>query len=97
MVTVTSVDLNNPDKQQMNLETRLLQLDYAIQMELWQEAFKAIDHVHGLVTLAKKMSRPQQMAQYYQKSALVFGKSGNRLFHAAALFRLSSLSRDLKS
>ena len=97
MVTVTSVDLNNPDKQQMNLETRLLQLDYAIQMELWQEAFKAIDDVHGLVTLAKKMSRPQQMAQYYQKSALVFGKSGNRLFHAAALFRLSSLSRDLKS
>jgi translation initiation factor 3 subunit A len=46
--------------------------------------------------LAKKMPRPQQMAQYYQKIALVFGKSGNHLFHAAALFRLFQLSRDLK-
>ena len=80
----------------MNLETRLLQLDFAIQMELWQEAYKAIEDIHGLMILAKKMPRPQQMAQYYQKIALVFGKSGNHLFHAAALFRLFQLSRDLK-
>jgi len=90
------VNLSNPDTQQMNLETRLLQLDFAIQMELWQEAYKAIEDIHGLMILAKKMPRPQQMAQYYQKLALVFGKSGNHLFHAAALFRLFALSRDLK-
>lgn len=65
-------------------------------MELWQEAYKAIEDIHGLMILAKKMPRPQQMAQYYQKLALVFGKSGNHLFHAAALFRLFQLSRDLK-
>jgi len=94
--SVTAVNLSSPDTQQMNLETRLLQLDYAIQMELWQEAYKAIEDIHGLMILAKKMPRPQQMAQYYQKLALVFGKSGNHLFHAAALFRLFQLSRDLK-
>lgn len=88
--------MSNPETQQMNLETRLLQLDFAIQMELWQEAYKAIEDIHGLMILAKKMPRPQQMAQYYQKIALVFGKSGNHLFHAAALFRLFQLSRDLK-
>ncbi|XP_057379990.1 eukaryotic translation initiation factor 3 subunit A-like [Daphnia carinata] len=94
--SVTAVNLSNPETQQMNLETRLLQLDFAIQMELWQEAYKAIEDIHGLMILAKKMPRPQQMAQYYQKIALVFGKSGNHLFHAAALFRLFQLSRDLK-
>jgi len=94
--SVTAVNLSSPDTQQMNLETRLLQLDFAIQMELWQEAYKAIEDIHGLMILAKKMPRPQQMAQYYQKLALVFGKSGNHLFHAAALFRLFQLSRDLK-
>nr|XP_037283857.1 eukaryotic translation initiation factor 3 subunit A-like [Rhipicephalus microplus] len=32
----TSVNLNNPESQAMHLETRLVQLDSAIQMELWQ-------------------------------------------------------------
>jgi len=31
-----NVSLLNPETQQYNLETRLCQLDYAIQMELWQ-------------------------------------------------------------
>lgn len=31
-----NVSLSNPETQQYNLETRLCQLDYAIQMELWQ-------------------------------------------------------------
>lgn len=29
-------------------------------MELWQEAFKVIEDIHGLLILAKKMPRPQQ-------------------------------------
>lgn len=32
----TSINLNNPDSQAMHLETRLVQLDSAISMELWQ-------------------------------------------------------------
>lgn len=31
-----NVSLTRPETQQYNLETRLIQLDYAIQMELWQ-------------------------------------------------------------
>ena len=38
-----TINLNNADTQQMNLDTRLVQLDAAIQMELWQEAYKAIE------------------------------------------------------
>ena len=32
----TAINLNNPDSQAMHLETRLVQLDSAINMELWQ-------------------------------------------------------------
>lgn len=68
----TSVNLNNPESQAMHLETRLVQLDSAIQMELWQEAYKATEDIHGLMTLSKKSPKPQLMANYYQKLALVF-------------------------
>merc|ERR1712121_419239 len=89
-----SIKLNNPDSQAMHLETRLAQLDTAITMELWQEAYKAIEDVHGLMTLSKKPPKPQLMANYYQKLGLVFWKSGNYLFHACALHRLLQLSRE---
>lgn len=32
----TAINLNNPESQSMHLETRLVQLDSAISMELWQ-------------------------------------------------------------
>lgn len=92
----TSVNLNNPESQQMHLETRLCQLDSAIQMELWQEAYKAIEDIHNLMTLPKKSPKPQLLANYYQKLALVFWKAGNYLFHASALFRLFTLCREQK-
>jgi translation initiation factor 3 subunit A len=43
--------------------SRLSQLDAAIQMELWQEAYKAIEDVHGLMMLSKKVFAPKVMAR----------------------------------
>lgn len=90
----TAINLNNPDSQAMHLETRLVQLDSAINMELWQEAFKAVEDIHGLIILSKKNPRPSLMANYYSKLGLVFWKSGNHLFHACTLTRLFHLSKD---
>ncbi|XP_048744696.2 eukaryotic translation initiation factor 3 subunit A-like isoform X2 [Ostrea edulis] len=78
----------------MHLETRLEQLDSAIKMELWQEAFKAVEDIHGLIQLSKKSPKPSLMANYYQKLGMVFWKSGNGLFHASTLHRLYTLSRE---
>ncbi len=39
----TAINLNNPESQSMHLETRLVQLDSAISMELWQVSSK--DHI----------------------------------------------------
>lgn len=90
----TAINLNNPESQGMHLETRLEQLDSAIKMELWQEAFKAVEDIHGLIQLSKKSPKPSLMANYYQKLGLVFWKSGNGLFHASTLHRLYILSRE---
>merc|ERR1712123_63191 len=94
--TANTINLNNPETQQMNLDTRLVQLDAAIHMELWQEAYKAVEDIHGLMSLSKKVFQPKMMANYYQKLALVFWKSGNFLFHAAAVFKHFQLTREMK-
>ena len=65
-------------------------------MELWQEAYKAIEDIHGLMILSKKVFQPKMMANYYQKLALVFWKCGNQLFHAAAIFKYFQLTREMK-
>ena len=92
------ISLNNPESQGMHLETRLVQLDCAIQMELWQEAYKATDDIKkfGLMSLARKQPKPQLMASYYQKLSLVFWKANSPLFHAAALLKHFQLSKELK-
>ena len=83
----TAVNLSQPESLQMNLETRLFQLDTAITMESWQEAFRAIEGIHYLMQLSKKPPKPHMMASYYEKVAMVFFKAGNHLFHAAALLK----------
>ncbi|XP_066549766.1 eukaryotic translation initiation factor 3 subunit A isoform X2 [Amia ocellicauda] len=92
----TAINLSNPESQSMHLETRLVQLDSAISMELWQEAFKAVEDIHGLFALSKKPPKPQLMANYYNKVSTVFWKSGNALFHACTLHRLYHLSREMR-
>jgi len=90
------INLNNPETQQLNMETRHNQLEAAIHMELWQEAYKAVEDIHNLMGISKKALQPKLMAQYYQKLALVFWKSGTQLFHAAAVFKYFQLVREMK-
>ena len=71
-----NVCITKPETQQYNLDTRLSLLDCAIQMELWQEAFRAIEDINGLMVMSKKTPLPKTMANFYQKQAMVFWKSG---------------------
>lgn len=92
---INSIDFSSPETQQLNMETRLSQLDSAITLELWQEAYKAIEDIHLLMNQSKK-SQTRMMAYYYQKLSLVFWKAGNHLFHAATLMRYYLLCKDMK-
>ncbi|GFY51631.1 eukaryotic translation initiation factor 3 subunit A [Trichonephila inaurata madagascariensis] len=77
------------------LETGILELDTALELELWPEAFKAAEDIHLLINFAKK-SNSKAVAIYYEKLSLVFWKANDLLYHAAALFRFFQLSRDVK-
>ncbi|XP_011270507.1 hypothetical protein CAOG_08853, partial [Capsaspora owczarzaki ATCC 30864] len=91
-----AVNLTQPESHQLHLELRFDQLNTAMQLELWQEAFKAIEDIHSLIGLSKRAPKPQVKALYYQRLTQVFWKSENLLFHASAYHLLFVLSRDFR-
>uniref|UniRef100_A0A914XEM4 Eukaryotic translation initiation factor 3 subunit A n=1 Tax=Plectus sambesii TaxID=2011161 RepID=A0A914XEM4_9BILA len=94
------VKLNSAESLALMQDTRLIQLDTSIQMELWQEAYRSAEDVHGMMQLSKekdkRMVKPASYVNYYDKLALVFFKAGNRLFHAAALLQKYIIFKDMK-
>jgi translation initiation factor 3 subunit A len=83
--------LNDSETLQRHLDTRFQQLNTAVDLELWQEAFRTAEDIHGLVGMSKRAPKSSMMASFYEKMVKVFGVGQNYLFHAAAYGKLYSL------
>ena len=84
-----SVNLQDPETLSRHLDTRFLQLETAVELELWQEAFRTVEDVHTLVA-GKKTAKPAMMANYYEKLTQIFRAEGGKqtaVFHASAWAR----------
>eukprot|EP01090_Pellita_catalonica_P013591 TRINITY_DN3270_c0_g1_i1.p1 TRINITY_DN3270_c0_g1~~TRINITY_DN3270_c0_g1_i1.p1 ORF type:complete len:1045 (+),score=239.98 TRINITY_DN3270_c0_g1_i1:68-3202(+) len=92
---LNAISLTNPVSLNLHLQTRFSQLNVACDLELWQEAFKSIKDIHGLMTLSKTVQlKPVMMANYYDKLAQIFWVSKNHLFHAYARYKYYTLCRN---
>ncbi|KDP23427.1 hypothetical protein JCGZ_23260 [Jatropha curcas] len=86
-------DLSAPESLQLYLDTRFEQLKIATELELWQEAFRSIEDIHGLMCMVKKTPKPSLMVVYYAKLTEIFWISSSHLYHAYAWFKLFTLQK----
>ena len=57
------------------------QLRTACELGMWQEAFRSVEDVQGVVALGKKAPRPAAMAGYYAQLTRIFAVSGAHLYN----------------
>ncbi|KAL3650132.1 Eukaryotic translation initiation factor 3 subunit A [Castilleja foliolosa] len=86
-------DLSAPESLQLYVDTRFEQLKVATELELWQEAFRSIEDIFGLMCMVKKTPKPSLMVVYYSKLSEIFLRSSSHLNHAYAWLKLFSLQK----
>ncbi|KAJ9124488.1 hypothetical protein QFC24_003279 [Naganishia onofrii] len=90
-----AINFADVDTLTRHLDLRFVQLDIAIELELWQEAFRSVEDIHGLLVYpgAKRATKASMMANYYNKLTKIFVAEGGS--GTMAVFRAAAWSRYL--
>jgi len=75
------------------LDMRQAQLEYALKMDLWSDAFRTSETIFFLINRRDKHDIKQILEQFFGHMARIFWKSGNTLFHTYALQNLLKIVR----
>lgn len=75
-----------------HLTTRFAQLEHCADMNLWNEAYRTVEDIFGIMALTDVPPKAQLMATYFEKLARIFWVSENYLFHAYAWYKFFNLS-----
>lgn len=86
-------DLTAPESCQLYLDTRVEQLKIATELSLWQEAFRSVEDIHGLMSMVKRTPKPSVLVVYYAKLTEIFWISESHLYHAYAWLKLFNLQK----
>lgn len=90
---LNGVLLSSPESHQIQLDIRFGQLNLATELELWQEAFRSIEDIHGLFVVSRKTPKSAMIVTYYERLCRVFQMSENFLFLAAAWHKLFAIAK----
>lgn len=77
----------------LQLQTKYKQLIVACELELYQDAYRAAEEIHILLTSSLIQPTDDFMANYYQQLVKIFWVSKNYLFHSVSLFRLYNVKK----
>lgn len=78
------VDLSDNDTLQRYLDQRFQLVQCSVKLELWHEAFRAVEDVYHLMKMSKRAPKMSTLAAYYKNIAKIFYVSGDSLLHTTA-------------
>jgi len=86
-----AINLSSTDSLHAFLDVHFVQLNAVSELEQWQEAFRSVEDIHGLLNLNRKPVKASWMINYYDKLTKLTEVSGQWVFHAAAWNRYQSV------
>ncbi|KRY16853.1 Eukaryotic translation initiation factor 3 subunit A, partial [Trichinella patagoniensis] len=89
----TSVKLSKFETVFLYFKSHFVQLEISIELQLWQQACTCIANIQKLIASSGCYPKPAKFAVYMKKAAMVFWKSNNIMFHAAALLQEFSMRK----
>ncbi|XP_049850253.1 uncharacterized protein LOC126322383 [Schistocerca gregaria] len=82
---------------QMLLEIRFIQLDTAIKLELWQEAFRTVEDIEAMMRESKHEPPIGLLVILFEKITQIFWMSENYTFHAHSINKYYRLYLEMKN